>query len=85
MVRGGMGWGRGAWGGTAHTTMIPVQTVSQYELATVETKLFEVRSHQLVWAATTSTFNPRSAAREAPAFTGLIVGQLAERSIIVRK
>ena len=85
MVRGGMGWGRGSWGGISHTTLVPVQQVSQYELATVETKLFQVQTRQLVWAATTSTFNPRSAAREAPAFAGLIVDQLAERSIIARK
>lgn len=85
MVRGGMGWGRPGWGGAMHTTVIPVQQVSQYDLATVETKLFQVQTRQLVWAATTSTFNPRSATREAPAFAGLIVGQLAERNVIARK
>jgi hypothetical protein len=85
MVRGGMGWGRGSWGGTAHTTVIPVQQVSQYDLATVETKLFEVQTRQLIWAATTSTLNPRSAAREAPAFASLIIGQLADRKIIASK
>lgn len=84
MVRG-MGWGRGSWGGTAHTTVIPVQQVSQYDLATVETKLFEVQTRQLIWAATTSTLNPRSAAREAPAFASLIIGQLADRKIIASK
>jgi len=87
MVRGGMGWSRGTWGwgGTAHTTMIPVQQVSQYDLATVETKLFQIQNRQLVWAATTSTLNPRSAAREAPAFASLIVRQLADRKIIPAK
>ena len=85
MVHGGSAWGRGGWGGTTRTTMIPVQQVSQYELATVETKLFEVQSRQLVWAATTSTFNPRSVAREAPGFAGLIIGQLASRDIIASK
>jgi hypothetical protein len=85
MVHGGSGWGRGGWGGTTRTTMIPVQQVSQYDLATVETKLFEVQSRQLVWTATTSTFNPRSAAREAPGFAGLIIGQLASRDIISSK
>jgi hypothetical protein len=85
MVRGGMGWGRGSWGGGTHTTMIPVQQVSQYELATVETKLFEVQTRQLIWAATTSTLNPRSAAREAPAFASLITRQLADRNIIASK
>jgi hypothetical protein len=84
MVRGGMGWGRGTWGG-ATRTMIPVQEVRQYEIATVESKLFDVPSRRLVWAATTTTFNPRSVAREAPAFASLVVGQLADRDIIARK
>lgn len=84
MVSGGMGWGRGSWGG-ATRTMIPVQEVRQYDLATVETKLFDVKSRRLVWAATTTTFNPRSVSREAPDFANLIIGQLADRGIIARK
>jgi hypothetical protein len=86
MVHGGMGWGRGTWGwGSTTRTMVPVQQVSQYDIATVETKLFDVKTRQLVWAATTSTFNPRSVARESPAFADLIIGQLASRGIIERK
>jgi len=83
MVHGGMGWGRGPWGGTTWTSF-PVQQVSQYDLATVETKLFDVQT-TLVWAATTNTFNPRSVAREAPAFANLIIEQLASRQIISSK
>jgi len=48
----------------------------------VETKLFDVKTKQLVWAATTTTFNPRSVARETPGFADLIIGQLAQRDII---
>jgi hypothetical protein len=59
-----------------------VQQVSQYDLATVETKLFDVPTKNLVWAATTSTFNPRSVARETPGFADLIIGQLADRGVI---
>ena len=81
MVGGGMGWGTGPWGTTAWP-MMPVQQVSQYDLATVETKLFDVKTKQLVWAATTTTFNPRSVARETPGFADLIIGQLAQRDII---
>jgi hypothetical protein len=62
-----------------------VQEVRQYEIATVESKLFDVPSRRLVWAATTTTFNPRSVAREVPAFASLVVGQLADRDIIARK
>lgn len=94
MVSGGMGWGRnpwgpgpwgpGGWGATTWTT-VPAQQISQYDLATVETKLFDLRTRQLVWAATTTTFNPRSVAREAPGFADLIVGQLASRQIVAAK
>jgi hypothetical protein len=59
-----------------------VQQVSQYDLATVETKLFDVPTRNLVWAATTSTFNPRSVAQETPGFADLIIGQLSERGIV---
>ena len=86
MVHGGASWGRGQWGAMPRTTMaIPVQQVSQYELATVEAKLFDVQTRQLVWAATTTTFNPRSVARETPAFAGLVIGQLQGRDIISTK
>jgi hypothetical protein len=65
--------------------MVPVQRVSQYDLATVETKLFDVQTKALVWAATTSTFNPSSVARETPAFADLVIGQLVQRGIIPGK
>jgi hypothetical protein len=91
MVQGGMGWGRGPWGGpwaaggTSMRTMVPVQSVSQYDVAAVETKLFQVQTRQVVWAATTSTHNPRTVVRETPGFADLIIAQLASRNIIERK
>ena len=91
MVHGGMGWGRGPWGGpwaaggTSMRTMVPVQHATQYDVAAVETKLFHVHTRQVVWAATTSTQNPRTVMRETPAFADLIIGQLASRNIIERK
>ena len=89
MVPGGMGWGWGGgwggWGSPFGPSMVPVQQVSQYDLATVESKLYDVQTKQLVWAATTTTFNPTSVAREAPGFAGVIIGQLAQRGIIQSK
>jgi hypothetical protein len=88
MVHGGMGWGHGPWGpslGGAARPLVPVQQVTQYDTATVETKLFHVQTTQLIWAATTSTLNPRTVARETPAFAERIIGQLASRNIIERK
>ena len=95
MVPGGMGWGWGGagswsgggmgWGSPFGPSMVPVQQVSQYDLATVESKLFDVQTKQLVWAATTTTFNPTSVARETPGFANVIIGQLAQRGIIQGK
>ncbi len=85
MVSGGMDWGWGPWGGGPTRMMVPVQEVRQYDLATVETKLFDVKTKQLVWAATTSTFSPGTVARETPGFADLIIGQLSERGVIARK
>jgi hypothetical protein len=84
MVRGGMGWGIGTMNSLG-STRVPVQQVRQYDLATVETKLLGVQTRQLVWAATTTTFNPGSVARETPAFADLVIGQLASRGIIQSK
>ena len=86
MVAGGQGWGwGGGWGSPFAPTWVPVQRVSQYDLATVETKLFDVPTRQLVWAATTTTFNPTSVQRETPGFADVIIGQLASRGIIAGK
>ncbi len=91
MVHGGMGWGHNAWGPTNHwggmhsRGSIPVQQIRQYDLATVETKLFDVKTRRLVWAVTTTTFNPRSVAQEAPPFANLIIEQLKSRDIIAVK
>ncbi len=82
MVPGGMAWGRGPWGGTPTTVRVPVQRVSQYDLATVETKLFDVKTRRVVWAGTTTTLNPSNAARETPAFADIVIGELKARGII---
>ena len=84
MVAGGSQWGRGPWGGPTRT-VVPVQQIRQYDLATVEAKLFDVQTKALVWTATTSTLNPRTVAQETPGFADLVIGQLADRGIIARK
>jgi hypothetical protein len=74
----GGGWGGGPWG----PTMMPVQQVSQYDLATVEATLFEVRTGRAVWSATTQTLNPTSVQQETPGFASLIIAQLSAHGII---
>jgi hypothetical protein len=62
--------------------MVAVPQVSQYDIATVEARLFDVRSRRIVWSATTQTFNPTTVARETPGFAQVIIGQLTARGLI---
>lgn len=84
LVPGGMAWGRSPWG-AGPQRHVPVTRVNQYDIASVETKLFDVKTRQLVWGATTNTVNPRSVQREIPGFTDLIIGQLQGRAIVAPK
>lgn len=60
----------------------PVIEVNQYDVATVEASLYDVKTQRLVWAATTETFNPNSVAQETPGYADIIIKQLAARGII---
>ncbi|MEO8304933.1 MAG: hypothetical protein ABI724_12505 [Betaproteobacteria bacterium] len=76
-------WGFGPyggwWGGPA---MVAVPDVQQYDIATVETRLFDVATKRLVWVGTTETFNPKTVAAETPGFADVIIGQLAARGLV---
>ena len=70
-------WGWGAWySGWWGAGWQTVTTVTQYDIAAVETTLFSAKSGRVVWTGVTETFQPRSVAREAPAFSETIVGAL---------
>lgn len=68
----------GMWG----PAMVPVPEVSQYQIAHVETTLFEVKTHRVVWGGTTQTFNPTTVRQETPQFADLIIGQLQQRGVL---
>lgn len=72
------GWYSGWWGDGWQS----VTTVTQYEVAVVETTLFSAGSGRVVWTGATDTFQPRSVAREAPAFSATIVGALQARGFL---
>jgi hypothetical protein len=74
----GGGWSGGPWG----PSMVPVQQVSQYDLATVEVTLFEVKTGRAVWSATTQTLNPSSVQQETPGFANVVIAQLTAHGII---
>jgi hypothetical protein len=83
MVPGPGMWGpAGGWWGPS---MVAVPEVRQYDIANVETNLWDTKTRRVIWAATTDTFNPRSVAQETPGFASLIIGQLAARGIIAAK
>lgn len=76
-------WGFGPYGGWwGSPAMVAVPDVRQYDVATVESRLFDVKSKRLVWAGTTETINPSSVAKEAPGFAELIIEQLAARGLV---
>ena len=83
MVIPAVGWGYGGYGGWwGPPPMMAVPEVSQYEVATVETQLFDVKTKRLVWAGTTETLNPTTVAKETPVFADVIIGQLAARGLV---
>jgi len=75
-------WGGPAWGGGWGTTMVPVSQVSQYNLAMVETTLYEVATGRAVWSGSTQTLNPSDFQRDAAGFADVIIGQLRARGLI---
>ena len=75
-------WGGPAWGGGWGTTMVPVSQVSQYNLAMVETTLYEVATGRVVWSGITQTLNPSDFQRDAAGFADVIIGQLRARGLI---
>jgi hypothetical protein len=82
IVPGPMAWGPyGGWWG-AGPGMVAVPQVMQYEVASVETNLWDVKTRRVVWAASTDTFNPTSVQQETPGFARLIIDQLAARGLV---
>ncbi|MEP7329140.1 MAG: DUF4136 domain-containing protein, partial [Betaproteobacteria bacterium] len=60
----------------------PVADVTQYDVATVETNLYDARTRRLIWAATTETINPNNVAKEAPGFADLLITQFRARGLV---
>lgn len=61
-----------------------VPEVTQYDLATVETNVFDVRSDRLVWSGVTETFNPSSVSAETPGFADVIIKALTDRGLLAK-
>jgi hypothetical protein len=59
-----------------------IPEVNQYQIATVETSVFQVYQKKLVWTGITETFDPTSIAQEAPGFADVILGSLQQRGVV---
>jgi hypothetical protein len=57
-------------------------SVYQYNVATVETNLWNVASEQMIWSATTRTFDPERIRNELPEFSRLLVDSLAGSGLL---
>jgi hypothetical protein len=74
-------YGGGFYGGGFYA----VPDVTQYDVASVETNVYNVATKSLVWAATTQTVNPTTVAQEAPGYADLIIAQLRARNLLPAK
>jgi hypothetical protein len=73
----------GPWGGFyGGPGWYPATDVTQYDVATVESNLYDVKTKRLIWAATTDTVNPRNVAQEAPNFADLLIAQFRGRGLL---
>jgi len=79
----GVGIGRGWYG--AYSGWYAVPQVTQYQIARVETSVFDVKTERLVWSATSETFNPTTVRQEAPGLADTVIKALQARGLIAGK
>jgi len=82
MMPAGPAYGRMGWYGW-YSGWYPVTQVQQYEVAVVETTLFDAASKRVVWTGVTETFSPRSVEQDAPGFADVVVKELAARGLLL--
>jgi hypothetical protein len=76
----GPGFGMGWYGAYAGWYAVP--QVTQYQIATAETRLYVAQTKQLVWSATSETFNPTSVQNEAPGLADAVIRALQARGLL---
>jgi hypothetical protein len=80
MAPGPAMWGPGWYG--MYSGWYPVTEVRQYDIALVETSIFDARTKRVIWSAMSETYEPRSVAKEAPGFADMIIKALRERGLL---
>lgn len=81
MMPVGPAYGRMGWYGW-YSGWYPVTQVQQYDVAVVETTLFDATTKRVVWTGVTETFSPRSVKQDAPGFADVVVKELAARGLL---
>ena len=65
-----------------YSAWVAYPDVYQYDIATAEVNLFQVKGNQLVWAGTTETFNPTNVSKESAGFADVIIRELSRRGLL---
>jgi hypothetical protein len=60
----------------------PTQEIRQYDIAVVETSVFDAATRHVVWTGVTETYQPTSVAQDGPGFADVIVKALQQRGIL---
>lgn len=81
MVPTPVGYGGFGWYGW-YSGWYPVTEVRHYDVAVVETSLFDAASKRVIWAGVTETFEPRSIANDTPGFADVIIKALREKGLL---
>ena len=77
------GPGPGWWG--MYNSWYAAPQVTQFQIATAETTLFDAKLQRIVWTTTSETFNPTSVQREAPGLADAVIGSLRAHGLIAAK
>ncbi len=73
-------WGPGWYGW--YSGWYPATELRQYDIAVVETTVFDAATRRVVWTGVTETYEPRSVRQDAPGFADVIVKALAARGVL---
>jgi hypothetical protein len=85
-ARSGSSFGpRGTWAPGWGPAWYSVPDIRQFQVAHVEATLFETKTHNPVWTATTELIRPQSVAAETPRFARSVIRDLTERGFIAKK
>jgi hypothetical protein len=78
MVPAHYGYGWYPW----YAGWYPVTDVHQYDIAVVETSVFDTATKRVVWTGVTETYAPTSVERDGPGFADVIIKAMQRRGLL---